>query len=334
MDFNEVKYMHIERWNTDEVQHLKTCSELYIQPKLDGTNGVILFDNGIKFGSRNRFIDLSNDNQDFVKTMSGTELYNKLNTIFSCNPHWILYGEFLINHTFRPKQEYLKKFVIFDIFDTEKDCFLNFLENDCAIERTLACLGLDFMPSIKIDPSELQDEESFKEKYKDFGRFLIDDSFSTGEGFVIKNYTVKNKYGRICFAKVLNEKPKTVPNPNKASLFEKVRMNFFTDAWIEKETIKFLSREVFHHEKYINILTNEFIKEEIANIIIKYHYPVIDFNVFKSKLRKILLDFIYTRPNKFFDDRIVFLKNSFQTGLVTDEEKCNKAISALEKLKK
>lgn len=46
------------------------------------------------------------------------------------------------------------------------------------------------------------------------------------------------------------------------------------------------------------------------------------------------MDFIYTRPNKFFDDRIVFLKNSFQTGLITVEEKYNKAISALEKLKK
>lgn len=51
-------------------------------------------------------------------------------------------------------------------------------------------------------------------------------------------------------------------------------------------------------------------------------------------LKWILLDVIYTGPNKFFDDRIVFLKNSFQTGLVTDEEKYNKAISALEKLKK
>ena len=118
----------------------------------------------------------------------------------------------------------------------------------------------------------------------------MEDSFETGEGYVVKDYSniQKNKYGRTCWAKILNEKPKLAGK----SLWEKIRNDFFTDAWIEKETLKYLERnnitEIDVFQKYVNILTNEFIKEECANIVIKYKYPSINFQMLKSIIYDIL----------------------------------------------
>ena len=67
MDYNKIKYMHIERLETDEVEGL-LIGNVYVFPKIDGTNGVVWYDAEnylVKAGSRTRELTLENDNANF-----------------------------------------------------------------------------------------------------------------------------------------------------------------------------------------------------------------------------------------------------------------------------
>lgn len=285
LEHKDLKYMHVEHWDTDEVMYLKNSDDLAVQPKIDGTNCLVAFDNGqIIIGSRNRLITPEDDNQGCAKYIF-ENLYDRLIEYFSKYPDNILYGEYTIVHTFKVKPEFLGKFYIFDVFDRKSQTYRvpDSPETEC---------GFDIVPTMLIKQiRNIPDLPKYiQENLKDFGKFLMEDSFETGEGFVIKDYNKlhKNKYGRICWAKVLNEKPRVAGK----NLWEKIRNDFFTDAWIEKETVKYLEKnnitEIDNFQKYTNILTNEFIKEECANIVFKYKYPNINFQILKGMIYDIL----------------------------------------------
>lgn len=289
MEFNDLKYMHVEHWGTDEVMHLKNSEVLSVQPKLDGTNCFVAYDNGnIIIGSRNRFITPEDDNNGCAKYIM-ENLYDKLLAYFKEYPNNVLYGEYLINHIFKVKPEYLNRFYIFDVYDKSTNEYRQ-------PKSTEENFGLDTVPTLPFE-----NRSDFKEfvlrDLKEFSKFLMEDSFENGEGFVIKDYNnPKNKYGRICWAKVLFEKPKFEGKHVAGKDFWlSLREKFFTDAFIEKETIKYLENnnltEIDNFNKYANIVIAEFIKEEIANIVFKFKYPKINFQELKVFLTKILKEF-------------------------------------------
>ena len=286
MEFNDLKYMHVEHWDTDEVMHLKNSEVLSVQPKLDGTNCFVAYDNGnIIIGSRNRFITPEEDNNGCAKYIM-ENLYDKLLAYFKEYPNNVLYGEYLINHIFKVKPEYLNRFYIFDVYDKSTNEYRQ-------PKSTEENFGLDTVPTLPF-----ANRSDFKEfvlrDLKEFSKFLMEDSFENGEGFVIKDYNnPRNKYGRICWAKVLFEKPKFEGKHVAGKDFWlSLREKFFTDAFIEKETIKYLENnnltEIDNFNKYANIVIAEFIKEEIANIVFKFKYPKINFQELKVFLTKIL----------------------------------------------
>lgn len=286
MEFNDLKYMHVEHWDTDEVMHLKNSEVLSVQPKLDGTNCFVAYENeNIIIGSRNRFITPEDDNNGCAKYIM-KNLYDKLLAYFKVNPNNVLYGEYLINHIFKVKPEYLNRFYIFDVYDKSTNEYRQ-------PKSTEENFGLDTVPTLPFE-----NRSDFKEfilrDLKEFSKFLMEDSFENGEGFVIKDYNnPRNKYGRICWAKVLFEKPKFEGKHVAGKDFWlSLREKFFTDAFIEKETIKYLENnnltEIDNFNKYANIVIAEFIKEEIANIVFKFKYPKINFQELKVFLTKIL----------------------------------------------
>lgn len=286
MEFNDLKYMHVEHWDTDEVMHLKNSEVLSVQPKLDGTNCFVAYDNeNIIIGSRNRFITPEDDNNGCAKYIM-ENLYDKLLAYFKEYPNNVLYGEYLINHIFKVKPEYLNRFYIFDVYDKSTNEYRQ-------PKSTEENFGLDTVPTLPFE-----NRSDFKEfvlrDLKEFSKFLMEDSFENGEGFVIKDYNnPRNKYGRICWAKVLFEKPKFEGKHVAGKDFwMSLREKFFTDAFIEKETIKYLENnnltEIDNFNKYTNIVIAEFIKEEIANIVFKFKYPKINFQELKVFLTKIL----------------------------------------------
>lgn len=291
MEFENVKYQHVERWDTDETEYLKNSEELFIQPKLDGTNGLLAFENGkLLIGSRNRFITIDNDNQGFAKYIEDNK--DRFLNYFNEHPTHVLYGEFLINHVFKVKPVYVKNFYVFDVYDRVERKYLYPDE----YTKFLDINNISYVPTYHAVNKDI--ESLCKNDLKDFGRFLLEDSFEMGEGFVIKDFNPNhaNRYGRITWAKILNEKPHEAGK----DLFSMIREKFFTDAWIEKETIKYNERfqnEKFNFMKYSNLMINEFIKEECANIVIKFKYPRISFQELKVFLNNILKEYIDGRQN-------------------------------------
>ena len=69
-----IKYQHLERYGNTEVEGIEvgTC---YVFPKLDGTNASVWVDDSKPFGhtlccgSRNRELELDNDNAGFMNAM-------------------------------------------------------------------------------------------------------------------------------------------------------------------------------------------------------------------------------------------------------------------------
>ena len=123
-----IKYQHVERWDTDEVLYLKDCKELIVQPKLDGTNGVVTYVkeyDELVVGSRNRVLSVNNDNQGFAQYIE--ENREKYLKYFRKHPDDILYGEFLINHVFKVKPEYHNTFYVFDRYDTNRNIIILFM---------------------------------------------------------------------------------------------------------------------------------------------------------------------------------------------------------------
>lgn len=86
------KYMHIERFDTTEVQNIE-LGECYIFPKIDGTNASIWLDDGeLQAGSRKRHLSVDNDNSGFCKWAK--EQPNLL-AYLQENPTHRLFGEWL-----------------------------------------------------------------------------------------------------------------------------------------------------------------------------------------------------------------------------------------------
>ena len=68
LDFSIFKYQHVERFGTDETEYLLDEPRLVVQPKIDGTNALVIYNPETKDvipGSRNRFLTVQNDNDVF-----------------------------------------------------------------------------------------------------------------------------------------------------------------------------------------------------------------------------------------------------------------------------
>jgi len=188
-----LKYQHLERYGNTEVEGIEvgTC---YVFPKLDGTNGSVWWDDGVKAGSRNRELALDNDNAGFMNAM----VVDKAVTSFLNNDRdLILYGEWLVPHTLKTyNDDAWRKFYVFDVFDRKKERLLSYDE----YSEGLVAAGINVIAPIAIikNGTETHFTECLTKAH-----YLVKDGEGVGEGVVIKNYDYKNKYGRQTWAKIV-----------------------------------------------------------------------------------------------------------------------------------
>jgi len=298
---NYEPYMHIERLGNEEVEGIDegTC---YIFPKIDGTNGVIYFQDGkIKFGSRRNPLD-DHDNQGFRRDVEADNpLMNRLGTYFTDFPETILYGEWLVPHTFKDyRTDAWRRFYIFDVQDKGK------LLHYEVYSRWLFQYSLLAIPpqNILLNPAA---KDFLFELDKNF--YLVQDGKGPGEGIVIKNYGFTNKYGKQIWAKMVRNEFKDDHRttmgvtPRECGAFEarilednvdvlglilgKVRTNIIVEreGWRSQYIPELLGR-VYH----------DFVVEEIWDILKTFKHPVIDFR----QLQKHVIAAIKTAEPKLF----------------------------------
>ena len=316
LPYENFKYQHVERWDTDEVQYLKSCKTVTVQPKIDGTNAVIICEldrNGqcidIQAGSRNRYLTPDDDNEGFAKwVILNKEKFEtaaaKIVRSFVNNdgrdfdqsvsfvPYVVFYGEFTKKGKFHVKPECMHNFYVFDVKIYTNEAGTLRQEWFCPEKFADVFLktAIDRVPSIiDFDTSLLNEkgEEWLLDYLKWFSLFIMEDGFETGEGFVLKDYgDAANQYGRKTWAKILYDKPRSP----QADLYQDITENWFVISFLEKEYIKLQDKEPagkqINPQKFANLVVREFFKEEIANIVLKKKLPVIDFRKLQSMLSK------------------------------------------------
>lgn len=305
LDFDIFKYQHVERFGTDETEYLLDEPRLIVQPKIDGTNSLVVYNPETKDvipGSRDRFLTVQNDNEGFAKLVQEnygnfSKALEEIFEAFKATPftpdYIVLCGEMTKNGSFLVDPKFLHKFFVFDvvaIIDYEK--YYVQIEQ---VQDILDRYGINYVPSKKVLRDELSDVDAFLEKNKDFSKFLMRPEFETGEGFVIKSYSgYRNKYGRTVWGKILYPKPNSSIRAKCLTddMYTDILDNWFDEVFLEKEYLKYVSlykdSNIF---KFANLVSREFIKEEIPNIIFKYKFPVIDFSKLNALLTKKAKDF-------------------------------------------
>lgn len=278
--------MHIERFGSDEVEGIE-LGNVYVFPKIDGTNGSLWLDKygKIQCGSRRRHLTEGLDNQGFKDFVMKND---NLKQYLEWHPRHRLYGEWLKPHTLKTyRDDAWDRFYIFDIVLEHDNGDYEYLPYD-VYQPFLEEFNLDYIPPlIKIRNGS---EEDFR-KCLDKNTFLIKDGLGTGEGIVLKNYSYTNKYGRTVWAKIRkNEfldafRKSWAPNEiHRKPVEEEIVYTFCTEDFIEKEYAKIVAADGWS-SKYIprlfGVIYHELIVEYIWDIVKKYKNPTINFRRLK-----------------------------------------------------
>jgi hypothetical protein len=260
------RYDHVERLGHDKVEGI-TLGDVYVFPKLDGTNASVWFDtprssgpgicaiNGawtVGCGSRARTLSEDADNAGFYKWVHEPDTAEKFYEIYrSGGRDWQIYGEWLVPHTLKTyRQEAWRRFFVFDVWDNNKGCYLHYDQ----WEPTIRAAGLDVIEPLCIftNPSDKQLQYEVEQN-----SYLILDGAGAGEGIVLKNYGWQATSGDQPWAKIVRNEFKE-ENKRAFGTLEKGG-EFQVEAAIAEEFVtQFLVEKV--RSKIVCELTNEDIK--------------------------------------------------------------------------
>lgn len=197
------RFDHVERLGHDHVDGL-TIGDVYVFPKLDGTNSSVWFENGghvgwfTQCGSRTRTLSVTSDNAGFYVWCEQEDTQKKLWEVFnSGGKEWVIYGEWLVPHTLKIyRQEAWRRFYVFDVYDKAKEKYLSYEQ----YEPTIKAAGLDVIEPLCIftNPSDEQLQHE-----AEVNTYLILDGAGCGEGIVMKNYAWQNSWGKQPWAKIV-----------------------------------------------------------------------------------------------------------------------------------
>jgi hypothetical protein len=281
-----IKYQHLERYGNTEVEGIEvgTC---YVFPKLDGTNGSVWWADSpdrwssVRCGSRNRELELDNDNAGFMNAM----VVDKAITSFLTNNRdLILYGEWLVPHTLKTyNDDAWRKFYVFDVYDRNKERLLSYDE----YSEGLIAAGINVIAPIAIikNGTETHFTECLSKAH-----YLVKDGEGSGEGVVVKNYDYTNKYGRQTWAKIVTNEFKAkhhiamgAPVVGGEIVEEKIAAKYVTQALVDKVHAKIVNEMDGWSSKYIPRLIHtvyyDLVTEETWNFVKEFKNPKVDFKV-------------------------------------------------------
>lgn len=279
------KYQHLERFGTTEVKDIN-IGECYIFPKIDGTNASIWIENGeIQSGSRNRHLDVGEDNAGFREWVKTQE---NIKTFLKANPNSRLYGEWLVPHTLKTyTEDSWRKLYVFDVaYGDIENSYMHYEDYSVILDD----YKIDYIPPIckVLNPTY---DRLIGQLEKN--TYLIEDGEGCGEGIVIKNYDFKNRFGRTTWAKIVrnefkvkNQKVHGVAEiKEKKCIEESIVREFVTESLVQKEFSKIESESGWSSSmipRLLGIVYYCLITEECWNFVKKYKDPSIDFKFLKQ----------------------------------------------------
>lgn len=291
------KYQHIEKIGRSEVEGLLD-GKVYVQPKIDGTNSVVyLGDDGlIHAGSRKRDLTLDDDNAGFYNAIINDE---KLKAYLNKHPNHYIYCEWLVKHSigyYNP--EAWRHYYIFDVFEVNnkndldengevRGRYIPFDEYKPLLEE----FGLTYIPCLAVIENPTIDDLTrlLKENH-----YLIPED-KIGEGIVCKNYSYTNKYKHVVWGKIIAEEFFNVKGSlriknhlaKEAGIEEQIANEYITESVIRKEHAKIVNDnpDMTKGEEIgrtLNAVFDNFLKEDLLDVIKKYKRPTINFQKLKQ----------------------------------------------------
>lgn len=278
MDF--VKYQHLERLGSTAVEGIQS-GEVYVFPKLDGTNGSAWWDGEkVCAGSRNRLLSPEADNQGFLNVWVN-ENKDKLQTLFLKKRNWRLFGEWLVPHSLKTyREDAWRNFYIFDVMDEEGE-YLHYKDYAPLLKEH----DLEYIAPLQIIRNG--SDEHFRTTLEK-NTYLLESGKGCGEGVVLKNYGWKNRFGQTVWAKIIanhfkeeHAKEMGAPIIGGLSEEEKIVNEFVTEHLVKKVHAKIVNNQDGWSSRNIPQLLNmvfyDLITEEMWEILKRYKNPKIDF---------------------------------------------------------
>ncbi len=285
-----VRYQHLERLGTSAVDGINV-GEVYVFPKLDGTNGSLWVERSaaggyeLFAGSRNRVLTIDNDNAGFYNYMLGSneESWAIYQFLFSY-PHLRLFGEWLVPHTLKTyREDAWRHFYVFDVWNETEQRWLHYNEWSFLLKDTKVRY---------LAPLKIMRNPSFEDLYKclETNVFLIQDGKGVGEGVVVKNYDFVNQWGNVVWAKIINNafkeehyKEMGAPVVGGSMTEEKIVDEYVTEHLVRKVQAKITNDHGAWSSKFIpqllGVVYHDLITEEMWDILKKHNQPRIDFRM-------------------------------------------------------
>jgi len=280
-----VKYQHIERFGNDEVQGIE-FGGCHIFPKIDGTNGSVWWNDGIRAGSRTRECTLGKDNAGFCNWVINGK--HKLYEYLEIHKNHRLFGEWLVPHSLLTyREDAWRRFYVFDVMADESGTYLPYE----IYHPHLEYFGLDYIPPICIINNATYNNLLHE---LDNNVFLIQEGRGCGEGIVIKNYGYVNRFGRTVWAKmvtnVFKEKHAKAMGATVKNMKEMAEAviceEYVTKHLVDKSYSKIANEMNGWNSKYIprlfGMVFYDLVNEEIWNIVKKLKNPTINFKTLNS----------------------------------------------------
>lgn len=230
------KYTDIIRYGKSRTEDVLNKGDIIsITEKIDGANASFRIDNtnelGVSCYSRNKPLDEYNTLQGFYNWVLNNviPIKNKL------KENYIYFGEWLVQHKVKYKNEAMKRFWLFSIYDIEKEEYVS----DVIVLSEAERLNLDHVPYFY-----LGEFVSFNHLMNFVGKSDLTLEPNEGEGIVVKNINYKDKFGNQCFVKLVSDKfrevkaQKAPKNPNKNEAEKELVMSVLTKPRIEKMLYK------------------------------------------------------------------------------------------------
>ncbi len=206
------KYDHLERMGHPEVADID-IGDIYVFPKLDGTNASVWVDaeGHVQCGSRRRVLSADADNHGFHAWVhSDDPKALAVRMLVQSAPEIVLYGEWLVPHTLKTyREDAWRRFWVFDVWNHTKGAYMPYAEYGEHFEG----MGLDVIHPLCTaeNPSANQNRSArpgppASIRINDMlerNKFLVQDGLGSGEGVVLKNYLWRNRFGRQPWAKVV-----------------------------------------------------------------------------------------------------------------------------------
>lgn len=274
-------YDHLERLGHLETEDL-LFGEVFIFPKLDGTNASAWKDDGkLCGGSRNRTLSLETDNAGFyAHLLQNPEPYER---VFADFPSWHIYSEWLVPHTLKSyREDAWRRSWVFDVWDRATKTYVPY-------NVYSQVLGDDFdlvLPLCLITNPSYDQVVEWLEK----NTFLLQDNVGLGEGIVAKNYAWTNRFGRQAWGKLVRTEFKDanrklfgapVVAGQKQTELEIVG-EFVTETLVHKTRAK-IELEAPDRRSLIPRLLQtvyyELVREELWTALKRHNNPTLDFKL-------------------------------------------------------